>query len=125
MMSDFFDLFFDKGSYSFNRDIKDMHPYQIKRDEAKTTIVHNIVGIREEDISVSLQEDSNVVYLEIKGETKNEVLGSTYNVSSRFSVDYDRVKNIEHYAKDGLLYINVYYKEPNRPKIDIKKIKVS
>lgn len=114
-------LDFDRDFYNFNRSIKDMSPYQIKRYKDHTTLVHNVVGIKKEDLHINLEPDRNTTYLVITGETKNDVLGSTYNVNSRFSVNKDEVSKVEWEVKDGLLYVDIFYKEPEKVNIEIKE----
>ena len=113
-----FDLFFDKDFYKFNRLTRDMSPYQIKRFEDHMVVVHNVIGIDENDLNIELVPEKNITYLEIKGETKNEILNTTYSVNSRFSINKDEIKDITYNIKNGLLYLNINYKKPE--KVDIK-----
>ena len=115
----FNDLFFDfdKDFFKFRRP----DAYRVKTDKDKTTIVQNVVGIEEEDLTVEIEMERNVSYLVVRGETKNEILGNTYNVNSRWSVNADEIKNIEYTTKDGLLYIDIFYKKPAKVKISIEK----
>ena len=115
-------IFFDRNFYNFNRSIKDMNPYQIKDFDNYSVLVHNVIGIKEEDLDISIVHERNVSYLEIKGETKNDVLGSTYSVNSRFIIDKDNIKNINYNVEDGLLYITINYKEPCKEDIKITRI---
>ena len=117
-----FELFFDRNFYNFNRSIKDMNPYQIKDFDNYSVLVHNVIGIKEEDLDISIVHERNVSYLEIKGETKNDVLGSTYSVNSRFAIDKDNIKSINYKVEDGLLYITINYKEPCKEDIKITRI---
>lgn len=112
---------FDKDFYSFNRLVKDMRPYSKKYYDDHMVLVHNVVGVSENDLSINIENENNTAYLVIKGETKDEILETTYSVNSRFSVDANKVDNIEYSLKDGLLYIYIYYKEPIKSNISIKK----
>lgn len=116
-VNDFFG--FDPDFLEFNRVTSVKRPYTIKSEGDKSIIVHEALGIRPEDITVNIETIKGVSYLFISGETKNEVNGSNYSIRSRFSIDVDRVDHIEKEAKDGLLYIEIYVKESQKPKINI------
>lgn len=116
-VNDFFG--FDPDFLEFNRVTSVKRPYTIKNEESKATIVHEALGIQPEDISITLETVKGVTYLFISGETKNEVNNSNYSIKSRFTIDADRVDHIEKEAKDGLLYIEIYLKEAQKPKINI------
>jgi len=118
------DLFFnfldwDRDFYSFTRPIKDMYPYEIVREGNKTTIVFNALGLSKENIKVDFDKIRGTDYLVISGEQKNDVTGRTYSVNGRFAIDVNEIKKIEWKCKDGLLYVDVYFKQPDKPKIDI------
>lgn len=110
----------DKDFYSFNRSTKDMYPYEIVRKENKNIIVFNALGLPKECIKVDFDKNRGTDYLVISGETKNEVTNKTYSVNGRFSIDSNQIKDIEWYVKDGLLYVEVSFKQPEKPKINIK-----
>lgn len=116
-------LDWDRDFYAFNRPTKDMYPYEIVRKDNKCTIVFNIVGISKENISVSFDKARTIDYLVISGENKNEITGKNYSVNARFVIDSNEVKEIEWYVQDGLLYVNILYRIPEKPKIEIKCIK--
>jgi HSP20 family molecular chaperone IbpA len=96
-----------------------MYPYEVIKKENSSILVHNLVGIAKEDIKINIEKANKVDYLVISGETKNEVTGKTYSVSSRFEIDSDEVKDIDWYVRDGLLYIEVHLKEAQKPDINI------
>lgn len=110
---------FDPDFLEFNRVTSVKKPYTIKSDNDKAVIVHEALGIRPEDIDITLETVKGVTYLFISGETKNEVNNSNYSIKSRFTIDADRIDHIEKEAKDGLLYIEIYFKEAQKPKINI------
>jgi len=56
----------------------------------------------------------------ISGDTKNEITNKTYSVNSRFSINADEIKGIEWYVKDGLVIVEIEFKKPEKPKIEIK-----
>jgi HSP20 family molecular chaperone IbpA len=120
MLSNWF-LDFDKDFYRFSRGVKDNFPYQIKRAKDHATIIHNVVGINPKDIHVEIEPERNVTYLVVRGETKNEVTDSTYSVNSRFTINDDEIKEIKYETKDGLLYVDIYYKEPEKVNIKISE----
>ena len=96
-----------------------MYPYEIVRKDKECVIVFNALGISKDNISVDFDKYRNTDYLVISGEEKNEVTNKTYSVNGRFSVDANKIKNIEWKVQDGLLYVHVYFKQAERPKIDI------
>lgn len=116
-VNDFFG--FDPDFLEFNRVTSVKRPYTIKNEEKKSIIVHEALGIKPSDISVNIETIKGITYLFIQGETKNEINGSNYTIRSRFSLDANRVDHIEKEARDGLLYIEVYFKEAQKPKIEI------
>lgn len=119
MGKDFFNFWFDKQFYNFNRfDIKDMHPYRIIEQEDRYTIVHNIAGIGKDDVSILIEND----YLIIKGESKDEIVNKTYSVNSRFKVNINAIDEIDYDVKNGFLYVFIKKKEKQKSTIKINKI---
>lgn len=112
---DIFDLFlntpfdWDKKSYKFNRDEKDMHPYSIINHEDKSIIVHNIVGINKKDLKIRLEKEAGNAFIVIEGRTKDEITNKVYSVSSRFAIDYTQldIKKATSTMNNGLLYITI------------------
>lgn len=117
----FYDLIFDKSFYSFNRCLKDMYPYKIKTEDDKVTIIHNVLGIDEEDIKIEIKKEQGNYYLYILGETQDKETEEVYNVRSKFSIDAELTENITWTVKNGILKIIVNRKKENP--IDIKIIK--
>lgn len=110
----------DRDFYSFSRGVKDMYPYEIVRRDNQSTIVFNALGISKDNCKVTFDKIKGTDYLVISGEQKNEVTGKTYSVNGRFSVDFNEIQSVDWKVKDGLLYVNVYFKKPEKPKIDIE-----
>jgi HSP20 family molecular chaperone IbpA len=117
------DLFFpafdwDKKSYKFNRDEKDMHPYSIKNGEKEVLITHNILGIDKKDLKITNESENGTDFILIKGKTKDVITGKEYSVDSRFALDDTQLDlaGIKASAKNGLLYITI----PTKKK-EIKK----
>lgn len=111
-------LDWDSDFYSFFRNVKDMYPYQIIRKEGKTIIIFNALGVDKKDITVDLEKSRGTDYLVIRGKT-DDPIGGTYSVNGRFVVDSNEIKNIECECKNGLLFITINWKQPEKPKIDI------
>lgn len=119
-----YDLFFDKDFSSVNRLIRDSHPYQILKEEGKDVIILNALGVSEKDIQIEVKgsdREDRTNYLYIKGETKNEITGTDYSISNRFSLNRAKVKEIKYECKDGLLYIDIFYKEEPLKEIPISR----
>lgn len=111
------------GSYSYTRPILDSKPYQIIKDKdgKKSTIVFNALGIPKDDIKISVERQKGQDYLTISGETKNELSNKTYNVSGQFVIDSNEVSEIDWDCKDGLLTVEIKFKEPEKSKIKINQ----
>ena len=121
-MLDLFDsLFdFDRKYYTFRRSEKDMAPYSIikQKEKGKTILVHNILGINKDDLSVTVKTENGHKILYISGETKDEVTEQSYSVNSRFTLgNVDNIDNITSECKNGLLYIHLFKKEIEKPVI--------
>ena len=118
-----YDSFFnwDKPAYTFSRSVKDMHPYSIKTLDDRVVLVHNIVGVKEEDIKVDIVNTDGRDQLVIEGVTHNDVLNYDYKINSRFDIKADMFKNVTYSVQDGLLYINLYKKEPEVTKLLVTK----
>jgi HSP20 family molecular chaperone IbpA len=117
----FYDLFFDKGFADVNRVIKDNHPYQIINGENKDTIIINALGVSEDNIKIDIKSEGDRAYLQIDGNTHNEITNEDYSFKNRFSINKLKVKEVKYYSKDGLLYIDVIYKETPIVEIPISK----
>ncbi|HQD92969.1 MAG TPA: Hsp20 family protein [Bacilli bacterium] len=117
-----FGLDFDKEFYRFTRNLKDMYPYEIVRKDNRATIIHNVVGLSKDDIKISLEREGKIDYLVISGEKKNEITDKIYKVDSRFTINVDEIteEGIEWEVKDGLLYVYITFKKPEKPSIKIK-----
>jgi len=119
-----YDSFFDwdRPAYSFSRSVHDMHPYSIKTLEDRVVLVHNIVGVKEEDIKVDIERtEDGRDRLVIEGVTHNDVLNYDYKINSKFYIKADMFKDVTYYVKDGLLYIELFKKEPEVTKLTVRK----
>ena len=123
--NDLIDLFFtnpldwDKNSYKFNREEKDMHPYSINNQKDRVIITHNILGINKNDLKLTLSTENKVTYISIEGNTKDTLTNQNYSISSRFSLDANELEldKISSKAENGLLYIII----PKKVELPTKK----
>jgi len=119
-----YDSFFnwDRPAYSFSRSVHDMHPYSIKTLDDRVVLVHNIVGVKEEDIHVDIERtEDGRDQLVIEGVTHNDVLNYDYKINSKFYIKADMFKDVTYSVKDGLLYIELFKKEPEVTKLTVRK----
>lgn len=114
-------LDWDAPFYTYQRSVSDSRPYQIVKEDGKTVVICNCLGVSPDDISVTTIRENRTDYLVVSGETKNSTLNRNYNINCRFAIDIDSVDGIEWSATDGLLKIEISFKVAEKPKIDIKK----
>lgn len=119
-LDSFFD--WDKPAYSFSRPVHDMKPYSIKTLEDKVVLVHNVCGVKEDDIKVDIINDNGRDRLVIEGVTHNDLLNYDYKVSSKFDIKADAFKSVTYEVKDGLLYIYLYKREPEVTKLTVTRV---
>lgn len=112
-------LGWDKSYYAFNRPIKDLFPYKEKHLKDKDVLVFNVVGLSKDDISVKVEKEGQINYLNINGEKTDKMTEEPYNIKARFSIDTDKIANITYKVENGLLYVNLFYKEPKKSNIEI------
>ena len=115
----FEDLFdFDRHFYFFNRDEKDMHPYDIIRTKDALVITHNVCGMNKEDLKLTVKTENQKHYIVITGTSKDEITEKTYSINSRFSYDPNEidVSKANSEMKNGLLYITIPYKSKEEEK---------
>lgn len=114
LIHSFFEPFnWDKSLYKFTREEKDMNPYSITTNENTTIIVHNVVGLNKEDLTLTRKSEDGIVYLVIEGETKDAITGKKYSVYSRFALDENQLDTgkISSTMQNGLLYISIPLRE--------------
>ena len=118
-----YDSFFnwDKPAYTFSRSVHDMHPYSIKTLDDRVVLVHNIVGVKEDDIKVDIINKDGRDQLVIEGVTHNDLLDYDYKINSKFDIKADMFKSVTYSVEDGLLYINLFKKEPEVTKLTVTK----
>ena len=118
-IEDLFNPFnWDKKTYKFNRDEKDMRPYSIKNGEKEVLITHNILGIDKKDLKITNESENGTNFLLITGKTKDDISGKEYSVESRFALDNTQLNltGIKASAKNGLLYITIPVKQEKNKK---------
>lgn len=111
LLEDLFD--FDRRSYFFNRNEKDMHPYDVTKKEDSLILTHNVLGIAKEDLKVLIEQENSKHYLVIKGASEDEITGKSYSINSRFAYYPDEidVSKAKPELKNGILYITIPYIE--------------
>lgn len=114
----------DRDFYNFRREEKDMHPYSIISKNNKTILVHNVVGIKKEDLKVSIKTENHYQILYITGKTKDDITEQEYSINSRFTLKKSGIKDVTSEVKNGLLYITIQYEEPEKIETKIKEITV-
>lgn len=110
----------NKEVYQFNRLEKDMKPYSVHKNDNGVTLVHNVVGVDEKDLSVKLIEENGISKLVIEGETEpsTDSSKSKYSVHSEFILDNNKkIEDISSKLENGLLYITIKYEEPKEGSI--------
>ena len=115
-------LNWDKKTYKFNREEKDMHPYSFSKKKDETIITHNVLGIDKKDLKINLQAKQGITasFLTITGKTKEEITGKEYSINSVFALDPTQLdlSRITSTTKNGVLYIRIPNKK-DTPKENI------
>lgn len=104
----------NKDSYKFNRNEKDMHPYSFYKNEKAMVIVHNVLGVDKKDLKIqTFNANTGITLLTIQGKTVDVVTGKEYSVESEFSLDSAQIDldKATSSMKNGLLYITIPYAE--------------
>lgn len=117
-----FDLYFDRPFYRFQRELKDIYPYEVIKKDNQIILVHNVVGLGKNDINIKLERDERYDYLVISGEKKNEITNKIDKVDSRFKINLKQLDKdgIEWRVEDGLLYIYITYQKPKQSEVNIR-----
>lgn len=116
-------LDWDKKSYRFSRDEKDMSPYTLIDDDKSITIVHNVLGIDKKDLKLTIKEENGKTILLVEGITEDSFIkDKKYSISSTFALDDSRldIAKASCTMKNGLLYIVIPTKEVETKTINIK-----
>lgn len=106
-------LNWDKKSYVFNRDEKDMHPYSVHATKDMYTIVHNVLGVDRKDLKMLVKYEAGKYFLLVEGKTKDALTGKMYSVSSTFELDPTQldINKTTSRMNNGLLYVMIPKKE--------------
>lgn len=112
----------DKKTYKFDRDVKDMNPYSVINTDKEVIIVHNVLGIRKEDLKLKKKLENHQTYLIIEGKTIDEITKKEYSISSRFLLDDSQLEmsKVKTVMKNGLLYIIFPIKEEREEQSEIE-----
>lgn len=121
MLSNFI-VDFLNDAYTFSRPLSNKVSAYKRDYEDKITIIQEAYGVSEDNISVEVTKEYGSSFLKVKGSTKNDILNATFEFSNSFKIDPDTIKAINYKAKDGLLYIDLLKKEPEKPSIEINKV---
>lgn len=98
----------DKKTYKFDREEKDMHPYSSIDNEKARILIHNILGIDKEDLKMSTERVNGIARITISGTTK-DMVGKERSINSTISLNDNNLDltKIKAIAKNGLLYITI------------------
>ena len=112
----------DKKTYKFDRDVKDMNPYSVISTDKEIIIVHNVLGIQKEDLQLKKKLENHQTYLIIEGKTIDEITKKEYSISSRFLLDDSQLEmsKVRTVMKNGLLYIIFPIKEEKEEQSEIE-----
>lgn len=123
MNFNFFDFDFLEDLYSFNRPVKDMHPYRLIKKENNLTIILNTLGISPEDLKIEIKagEIENRQVLSVNGKTHDDILDQDCEVNMQFYISQS-IEDIKWKNKNGFTYLELYSKEPAKPNVKISKI---
>ncbi|MFW6029227.1 MAG: Hsp20/alpha crystallin family protein [Halanaerobiales bacterium] len=114
------DNLFDLVFRNWTRPVKESRGYKIIDKNDSYLIVANTLGIREEDLNISL--DGNT--LNIQGKTELKDIDFYNTVSYKFdlaTVPFE-IKSIDYYTINGLTYIYLYTEQKRNKEIPINKI---
>jgi HSP20 family molecular chaperone IbpA len=120
VFDDFFKDFlrFDKDVFRFNSPVSRVYE-RYMLDENTVLLTLNLLGIRPEDIEVTIKSEHNGIQkLMVSATTVNSVINKTYNYDNVFTVGSNlrEVDSFEWESKDGILYIVMKYKKMAEPK---------
>ena len=115
-------LNFDRSHFYYNRPFYDQKPfYEIQKEDREILIV-TVPGMEEKDITLELTKEGQLYYLTLDCERNNKLIDDKpFNLHLRWSIDKDSIQedNIKPKLKNGLLYITLFYKKPEKTKIEI------
>lgn len=112
---------FLQDDFIFNSSVKDMQPYTMYKKDGEYILEVKTLGIRPEDISVTLDDK----ILTIKGETQNEYNDDSFNTQIKLSIADDlinKLDSIDYKSRDGLTYVILKMKKSKEQSIKINKV---
>lgn len=113
------DILMFNGSHAFfNRPMYEKTGYRVDEKDGKIFLTVNCLGVNPSDLTIESEYDNdnrNVVV--VRGKTL--VNDKEYKVSYRFAF-VKEIDTIEHASLNGLLILEVSFKEPVKPEIKIK-----
>jgi HSP20 family molecular chaperone IbpA len=110
---------FDRNFYKSECVINTNRPYKFVDTEKQNVLILNIAGIDPKDVKVNTYTENKIDYLEIKGSSKNTLIEEDFIISTRFMINLDEIEKIDVDSVNGLLYVRMYKKEPEKKKIQI------
>jgi HSP20 family molecular chaperone IbpA len=118
MSRDIFDLFFDSNFGYFNGDVGFTRRYSEIKEDGKTVLLFNAVGMTKDDIQVQVKRSGKDQYLEIEGSSSHEYVKNEFK--QRFEIRDGDIKEIKPSVKSGLLSVEVIYNIPKHKEIPVK-----
>ena len=113
------DLLFGWVDGTYYRGFKEVQRYKIYNvNESQSILVANTLGVRKEDLHVSMQAD----VLTIQGETENPETGDKASVNYSFRLSKEKkVSSINWKNADGYTYVYFNYEEPQQIPVAYKE----
>lgn len=107
----FMDRYFD-AFRNFDKESKNIYWVRENKEEKKVVLIYSIPGLSKDDIEVRFEYDHehDKDVLIIQGERKDEIVGVTFPGNCKFVVEF-AVKRINWKVKNGLLYVDLEYKD--------------
>lgn len=113
------DDFFDLILKNWNRPVKESKGYTITGTEKGYQIVMNVLGIKEQDLTIKVEKG----VLSVQGKTENPLINFTNSVNYQFNID--SIKNdlveVKYDVADGLMILNLVLKQPKEKDIKITR----
>lgn len=111
---------FDEIFKSWNRPVREVKGYEIRRAEYGYLIIVNTLGIGEEDIEIGVENK----ILSLKGKTNNEKIMFENSVQYSWTLENlkERVKEVRHESKNGLTLLHIHTEIEDVPAIKVTKI---
>ena len=117
-------LSFDKYYGPFQQNNRDRSIYWTKNHADHQTVVIGCLGVSEDDIDVvhGYDPETNQSYISTSGETTDEDTGNKFTANYRFWIDQKKIQEVTWKLSNGLLRIQLWYKEDEHINIPVKKV---